>query len=314
MSSRGRDFYAILEVPRNADANAIKKAYRRLAMQWHPDKNPGNIEEAQARFQEISEAYEVLSDPQKRSDYDRYGEEGLHRAQSTGSAGFGFSRAQDIFSAFGGFSSMFSDTDDGVFMNFPFGGGSFHFSRGRSRPPPPERMKPAIESVSCSLEQLFTGTAKDMRYTRTRDGHPEVTVLHIEIPAGTRSGTEFAFPGEGELTPGYLPQDVVFVVKELTHPRFTRDGDNLRVTMRVALVESLCGVNKSIQGIDGKTIPIRMTRVVTPETALDMRGEARPPATGGRGDLVIKFDVVFPDELDETVKELLTELLPPLDE
>jgi DnaJ-class molecular chaperone len=210
MSSPVRDFYAILGVPRDADASAITKAYRSLAMRWHPDKNPGNVAEAQSRFQEICEAYEALSDPEKRAAYDRYGEQGLRPGGDP--AAPRFRRPDDIFSAFFGFGS-------------PFGRATF-YAQG------PRRLDPATVSISCSLEQLFAGAAKDIRYTRTRNGEQDEALLHIVIPPGTRGGAEFEFPGEGELLPGYIPQDVVLVVKELAHTRFTRAGDDLATRWR----------------------------------------------------------------------------------
>jgi DnaJ-class molecular chaperone len=329
MSSRGRDFYAILGIPRDADANTIKKAYRALAMRWHPDKNPNNQAEAQAKFQEISEAYEILSNPEKRSLYDRFGEAGINPSASGGGGPGGaytFHRADDIFrsffggspfggSAFGGspFASFFGGDDDEFGQSFSFQGGRVFVSSGGPRRRPPTAPPPATISVSCPLEQLFTGTAKDLRYTRVRNGKQEEVMLHVDIPAGTTNATQFPFPGEGDIQPGALPQDVVFVVKELSHPRFTRVKDDLVIVMRVSLKESLCGVNRYISGIDHREIPVVVTKLFKPGTEIVIKGEGMTKVGGGRGDLRVQFDVVYPDDVDGEVQAMIESILPDLD-
>jgi DnaJ-class molecular chaperone len=325
MSSRGRDFYAILGVPRDADANALKKAYRALAMRWHPDKNPGNVEEAQAKFQEISEAYETLNDPQKREVYDRFGEAGLRRgAGDGGGAAYSYSRAEDVFraffgSAFGGFGGFggfhdMEEMDDGG-MAFSFGGfPGYVFTGGRRRPPRPQAPPPAIINVSCSLEQLFEGTQKTMRHTRRRNGAAEEAALMVTIPPGTAHGAQFPLPGEGDHAPGALPQDVIYVVRELSHPRFARVNDDLTITIRVGLKESLCGVNRTIVGIDRASIGVVMKKPFKPGAELILRGHGMARTGGGRGDLRVKFDVVYPDDLDPDVKEVIESILPDFEE
>jgi DnaJ-class molecular chaperone len=156
----GRDYYAILGVPRDADAAALKKAYRKLAMKWHPDKNPDNVAQAQAKFQEISEAYDVLSDDEKRRVYDQFGEDGLKAGSGGGPGGYSFrsGNADEIFRRFfgdaGSFDSFFSMGDmPGMGGSMP---GGFRFSFGGA-PPPPQAPPPRCStfparSSSCSAD------------------------------------------------------------------------------------------------------------------------------------------------------------------
>lgn len=312
----GRDFYAILGVSKTATPEELKKAYRKMAMKWHPDKNKGNEAEAQAKFQEISDAYSVLSDPEQRSIYDRYGEEGLKPGEGGGASHM---RAEDLFN------SMFGD------MGFPFGGSSFFFSsspfgdddfnpfggfgfgpRMRANRGP-RRMSPMVLSVSCSLEQLFTGTTKVLKVTREVHGHDDVNEICLDIPAGTMDGTQITFKGEGTIQDGFEPQDVIFKIKERQHPRFIRDGRNLCMKMKISLKDALCGIDQVIQGIDGENIHIAQTDVVKPNTVLTFHGKGMTSTRGGRGDLVITFDVVFPDTILDETKDFLRELLPDLE-
>ena len=313
----GRDFYAILGVSRTATPDELKKAYRKLAMKWHPDKNKGNEAEAQAKFQEISDAYTVLSDPEQRRIYDRYGEEGLKPGEGGGATHM---RAEDLFRSmfgdsgfpFGGSSFFFSGDsfgDDDFFSPF----GSFGFGPRMQANRGPRRMSPMVLSVSCSLEQLFTGTTKVLKVAREVHGHSEVNEIRLDIPAGVMDGTQFTFKGEGTIQDGFEPQDVVFKVKELQHPRFVRDGRNLCMNMKISLKDALCGVDQVIQGIDGESIHILQTEVVRPKSRLTLPGKGMTSTRGGRGDLVITFDVVFPDSLLDECKDCLRELLPDLE-
>nr|GMD36777.1 DnaJ homolog subfamily B member 13-like [Ipomoea batatas] len=195
----GVDYYKILDVDRNAKDDDLKKAYRKLAMKWHPDKNPNNKKEAEAKFKQISEAYDVLSDPQKRAVYDQYGEEGLKSgvpppgaggARGPGGATF-FSTgegptsfrfnprsADDIFAEFFGFSRPFGGMGGGPGMrDARFGGmfGDHMFSSfgegggggGSMHQPSAHRKAPPIEqTLPCSLEELYKGTTKKMKISR----------------------------------------------------------------------------------------------------------------------------------------------------
>nr|DAD44767.1 TPA_asm: hypothetical protein HUJ06_002997 [Nelumbo nucifera] len=187
----GVDYYNILKVNRNATDDDLKKSYRRLAMKWHPDKNPNSKKEAEAQFKKISEAYEVLSDAQKRSVYDQYGEEGLKGMPPQGSSSGGFHNgscsndfrfnprnAEDIFAEFFGRNPFgFASTGHGKSTRFQsdggmfggFGGGDNAFRTygeaanggGAPRKPPPIESK-----LPCTLEELYTGSTRKMKISR----------------------------------------------------------------------------------------------------------------------------------------------------
>jgi DnaJ-class molecular chaperone len=164
--------------------------------------------------------------------------------------------------------------------------------------------------VSCSLEQLFRGASKDLPIRRVRRGWKEDVTLHIDIAPGARAGTKYRFPQEGDMRRGCEPEEIVFVLSQLTHPRFVRDGDDLATTMGISLKESLCGVDRTVVGIDGNDVPVVDCRVLKPGTALVVAGQGMPCRAGGRGALRVKFDVEWPDELDEETKAVLESCLP----
>ncbi|ERN05234.1 hypothetical protein AMTR_s00007p00081170 [Amborella trichopoda] len=171
----GMDYYKTLRVDKNAKEEDLKKAYRSLAMKWHPDKNPNNKKEAEAKFKEISEAYEVLSDPQKRVIYDQYGEEGLKGVPPPGAGGpttFRFfpRSADDIFSEFFGNDSSRGSArfargpfaDDIIFDQVGGGGGG----GGEASTNVPRKPPPIERTLPCSLEELYKGTTKKMKISR----------------------------------------------------------------------------------------------------------------------------------------------------
>ncbi|XP_028553310.1 dnaJ homolog subfamily B member 6 isoform X2 [Dendrobium catenatum] len=210
----GVDYYKILQVDRNAKDDDLKKAYRKLAMKWHPDKNPNNKKEAEAKFKRISEAYEVLSDPQKRAVYDQYGEEGLKGqvpppgsgasggssffSGGDGSTTFRFNprSADDIFTEFFGFSSPFFGGGGSAGVNGMRGGsrfpsgmfgdeflGSQFGGEGSMNPQRPQKAAAIENRLPCSLEDLYKGGTKKMKISREvsdRSGVPLMLMLYID--------------------------------------------------------------------------------------------------------------------------------------
>lgn len=322
----GVDYYNILKVNRNATDEDLKKSYRRLAMRWHPDKNPDNKKEAEAKFKQISEAYDVLSDPEKRAVYDQYGEEGLKGMPPPGSggapssSGFSFNtrNAEDIFAEFFGSNGPFGfgnsrstryHTDgggafggfgarDNIFRSYAEGAGTSSSSHPRKAP--------AVESkLACSLEELYQGSTRKMKISRNivdANGRtvPHSEILTIDIKPGWKKGTKITFPEKGNEQANQLPADLVFVIDEKPHDVFKRDGNDLVVQQKVSLADALGGTTLNLTTLDGRDLVVPVTDVVSPGYELVIGREGMPIAKepGKRGNLRIKFDVKFPARLN----------------
>ncbi|XP_077212046.1 uncharacterized protein LOC143858399 [Tasmannia lanceolata] len=327
----GVDYYNILKVNRNASDDDLKKSYRRLAMKWHPDKNPNNKKEAEAKFKQISEAYEVLSDPQKRAVYDQYGEEGLKgvpppgsgsnfsNGNSSGQNDFHFNprNAEDIFAEFFGSSpfgfgsmghgrSMRFQPDSGIFGGF---GGPENVFRsytegmgaggGVSRKPAPVESK-----LACSLEELYTGSTRKMKISRNvvdANGRlmPETEILTIDVKPGWKKGTKITFPDKGNEQVNQLPADLVFVIDEKPHDIYKRDGSDLIVNQKVSLAEALAGTAVNLTTLDGRNLTIPVNDIISPGYEIVIAEEGMPivKEPGKKGNLRVKFDVKFPARL-----------------
>ncbi|CAH1775766.1 unnamed protein product [Owenia fusiformis] len=359
----GKDYYNILGIAKTATEDEIKKAYRKMALKYHPDKNksPG----AEEKFKNISEAYDVLHDKEKRGIYDKYGEEGLKGGMNGGGPSGGptggnfqytyhgnphetfkmFFGDEDPFQFFsfggqggmpGGTSSsrrVFTnlggehehmDTDDDPFASM-FGGGR-HGMGGHGMPMggmPQSHIrkrqdKPIVHELKVSLEDIYKGTTKKMKITRkviqpgTNQPMAEDKVLTIDIKKGWKSGTKITFPKEGDQTPNNIPADIVFVIKDKPHPTFTRDGSDLRYKVKIGLREALVGTTLQIPTIDGKSRQLRLSEVIRPTTKKRIMGEGLPlpKQPTKRGDLIIEFDINFPETLPQSTKEILSDCLP----
>ncbi|CAH9144078.1 unnamed protein product [Cuscuta epithymum] len=335
----GVDYYNILKVNRNASEDDLRKAYRRLAMIWHPDKNPGaKKHEAEAKFKQISEAYDVLSDPQKRQIYDLYGEEALKsgqvpppprggphhfRTQPHPNPSFRFNPrdADDIYAElFGGGSSSESNgrargTRDGFFRSTANAGAEF--SGAGTVPGAATRKAPAVENnLLCSLEDLYKGVKKKMKISKTIldvSGLPRTVeeILTIEIKPGWKKGTKITFPEKGNQEPGVIPADLVFVVDEKPHPLFVRDGNDLVVKQEISLLEALIGKTLELTTLDGRNLMIPLTEVVKPGYEVVVPNEGMPISKDPRrkGNLRVKIDVRYPARLTEIQKLELSRVL-----
>ncbi|XP_062089442.1 uncharacterized protein LOC133795974 [Humulus lupulus] len=322
----GVDYYNILKVNRNATDDDLKKAYRRLAMKWHPDKNRNNKKEAEATFKQISEAYEVLSDPQKRQIYDQYGEEGLKDMPPPGTCGSPFGNggcsngfnprnAEDIFAEFFGSSpfsfgssgpgrSMRFQSDGGGGGNFGGFGGGENIFRSYSEGFTPKKPPPVESKLPCSLEELYSGSTRKMKISRTVAGAngrqvPESEILTIDVKPGWKKGTKITFPDKGNEQPNQLPADLVFVIDEKPHELYSRDGNDLIVNQKVSLAEALGGTTLNLTTLDHRSLSIPVTDIVSPGYELVVSKEGMPIAKepGNRGDLRIKFEIKFPTKL-----------------
>jgi DnaJ family protein B protein 4 len=336
-----KDYYKLLGVSRDADEETIKKAYRKQALKYHPDRNPDGKQEAERKFKEVSEAYEVLSDKNKRTIYDQYGEEGLKGGMGGAGGGPGFnfqsgggfrpSDADDIFKRFfgsegspfgasfsfggmpggmgGGFGGNFEDFGHG--SQFNFGPGQSSRSTKRAAPQTVQRTLPV------SLNDLYNGTEKKLKVTRKLLDHTGQSIsaekiLTINVKAGWKAGTKIKFAGEGDETPNGCT-DLEFVLEEKEHPNFTRNNNDLNTSLQVSLVEAMTGFEKQIQHLDGRMIPVKGGYNNIPQqpgSLLCIRGEGMPISKqpGAKGDLYVKIDVVFPSRITDAQQQGIKKL------
>ena len=275
-----RDYYAVLGVGKQADAQAIKQAYRRLARKHHPDLNPGD-QQAAERFKEIGEAYEVLSDPDRRRRYDQLGPDWARQVRSArpGTAG----GPQPDPRAFGDFSSFFLHLFG---PDSPFGPLEGRTRRapgwppsGRYRPPGPPADAPARTGVGASRRR----TAARSSSTRARP-----------IPTGC------GFP-PGSGTPD---GDAMLAVRIASHPRFRREGDNLEVEVPVRFAEAALGGEIEVPTL-GDPVRIRIPAGISGGAALRVPGRGMPRPGGGHGDLVVRVRIAVPRDLTPEQKDFV---------
>jgi curved DNA-binding protein len=256
-----KDYYAILGVPRNATQEEIKRAYKRLARQYHPDVNKSP--EAEEKFKEINEAYAVLSDPEKRKIYDTYGTTTPPPPPPPGGYDFSGFDVED-------FSDFFQEL---------FGGGLF----GRSRRP--RRGRDVRAELALTLEEAFHGGERVLEVGGRR--------VSVRIPRGVQDGTTLRVPGMGG--PGDPPGDLLLTVRLLPHPRFRLEGQDLYATLDVPAPIAVVGGKVRAMTLEG---PVEVT--VPPRTQagrkLRLKGKGFPGPTG-RGDLYLEVRLTIPERL-----------------
>ncbi|TDL99166.1 MAG: molecular chaperone DnaJ [Flavobacteriaceae bacterium] len=335
-----QDYYQILGVSKNASDAELKKAYRKMAVKYHPDKNPGD-KESEEKFKEAAEAYEVLSDPNKRARYDQYGHAGLGGASGGGGFGGGMNM-EDIFSQFGDI----------------FGGGGFGgFGGGSSR----RQVKGSDLriKVSLNLQEMYSGVNKKVKVKRlklapgttfktctTCNGQGQVTkvvrtmlgnmqtastcptcsgvgkiadhipsgadsmglikeeeTIEINIPKGAREGVQFQVRGKGNEGPeGSIPGDLLVLIQETEDPDLKRDGNNLHHELHITLPEAILGESKEIPTVSGKA-RIKIEPGTQSGKILRLKGKGLPSLEGyGDGDLFVHINLWTPTHLSKEEK------------
>ena len=339
------DFYDILGVSKGASASEIKKAYRKKAIEYHPDKNPGDTT-AEENFKKAAEAYEVLSDPDKKARYDQFG----HQAFEGGGFGGGGMNMEDIFSQFG---DIFGGAFGGAFGG-GFGGGQRRAKGSNLR-----------IRVSLSLEEIAQGVEKKIKVKRkkqasgttyktcsTCQGQGQVTKIQntilgrmqtaatcgscrgagqildhrpaeadlegmvvneetvsIKIPAGVVDGMQLKVSGKGNDAPGQgISGDLIVVISEEEHPMLQREGDNLHYDLYVSISDAVLGTSKEIETVTGK-VRIKIEPGAQSGKILRLRGKGIPSVQGyGVGDLLVHLNVWTPKTLSKEQRDFFEKM------
>ncbi|GIJ97171.1 molecular chaperone DnaJ [Capnocytophaga stomatis] len=343
-----KDYYEILEVSKTATTAEIKKAYRKQALKYHPDKNPGD-KQAEENFKLAAEAYEVLSDDNKRAQYDRFG----HAAFDNAGGGY-HSTMEDIFSHFG-------DIFGGRFSGFSgfggFGGGQQARMRGENLR---VRIKVSLEDVVKGAEKKIkvkrkvqaegvtyktcptcNGTGQIVREVNTMLGRMQTAsscsscygsgqvidsrpseadsqglkvveeTISVKIPAGVMEGVQLKVSGKGNEAPGRdsLAGDLLVVIEEQEHETLKREGENLHYDLYISFSEAALGASKEIETVTGK-VRIKLEEGIQSGKILRLKGKGVPSLNGyGTGDLIIHVNVWTPKNLTEKQKEFFREML-----
>ncbi|XP_057460577.1 dnaJ protein ERDJ3B-like [Actinidia eriantha] len=319
----GKSYYDILQVQKGASDEQIKRAYRKLALKYHPDKNQGN-EEANKKFAEINNAYEVLSDSEKRSIYDRYGEEGLKQHAASGGRGGGMN-VQDIFRTFFGGDSMEEEEKivkgDDVVVDLDatledlYMGGSLKIWREKNI------LKPASGKRRCNCRnevhhrQIGPGMFQQMT-EQVCDQCPNVKYeregyfVTVDIEKGMQNGQEVVFYEDGEPIIDGEAGDLRFRIRTAPHDRFRREDNDLHATVTITLVQALVGFEKSIKHLDDHLVDISSKGITKPKEVRKFKGEGMPlHYSTKKGDLYVTFEVLFPTKLTEDQKTKIKEVL-----
>lgn len=305
-----KDYYRELELTRSAENADIKRAYRRLALQYHPDKN--DEDGADEKFKAIGEAYDVLSTPNTKAIYDQFGSKGLAEGVPSGDHSF-----TDSYSFHGDVML--------IFREFFGGDNPFHGlfpavdEFGVVKPIAPRTRKiqnpPLVKDLKITLEECYTGCVKKMRVQRqvmNDDYHTSMmreTILTIHVKAGWKKGTRVTFPKEGDQEPNSIPADIIFVIQYKQHPLYVREGNNLVHTADISLANALTGCEVRLKTLDGRELNIPINDVVSPGYERRVEGEGMPVTKepGTKGDLIIRFNVAFPTSLSDEKKRLIRE-------
>jgi len=291
------DYYEQLGIGREASDDEIKKAYRKLAREFHPDRNPGD-KKAEGKFKEVQEAYDVLSDQKKRSQYDRFGRVGPDGGGGAGPGGQGF---QWQWGGPGGFQQVDPGEAADIFRQF-FGGGAGGLgdagdveellgrrSRGRSR----GRRATTAPEVESEVSIPFVTAALGGTISIQVDGRE----LSVKIPAGVNDGQALRLQGQA---PG--GGNLKLILRIQPHPYFRREGNNIILEVPISVSEAILGAKVDVPTLDGSKLSVK----VPPGTSSGARLRLRGKGMAG-GDQFIEVNVVVPTSVDERVRQLIEE-------
>jgi curved DNA-binding protein len=317
-----RDYYEALGVPKGASADEIKKAHRKLALKYHPDRNKNN-KEAEEKFKEIQEAYDVLSDPTKKTNYDQFGHAGVGAGGPPGGDSYeAFRRAQagrggggrtttwraspgvqvEDFdpSEFGG-GGDFSDLFEQFFGRGGTGAAAGRAgSRGRARPA--ARGQDVEHEVTLTFEQAARGVTLPLQITR---GPGQTETIEVKIPPGVKEGSRIRIKGRGEQTGGE-PGDLFIIARVLPHPYFRREGLDIYLDVPISVYEALLGTKVQVPTLDG---PVTITIPPGASSHSKLRIKGRGVERGAeKGDQYAVLKIVVPKGLDDEDKKMVEKL------
>lgn len=339
----GKDYYSILGINKSASDDEIKKAYRKLALKYHPDKNKSSG--AEEKFKELAEAYEILADKKKRDTYDKFGEKGLKQGFDNCSGKYGagnnysytyqgdpYHTFQQFFQTDSNIGGMFTS---GGMPGFPFNTDDHHdYAHGNSRRNAMRTNRPTASGASnrqlkqdppiehdlmLSLEEVLKGTTKKMKITRRvmmsdgRTARKEDKVLAINVKPGWKAGTRITFQREGDQSSNSIPADIIFIIKDKPHPQFTRDKEDIKYIAKITLKEALtCNAVVKVPALTGEVLSLGLREIITPKTIKSIPGRGLPFTKDPNrfGDLKVTFDIKFPDTLTDSARETLANILP----
>lgn len=305
------DYYETLGVKKGTPQSEIKKAYRKLALKYHPDKNKGD-KTAEAKFKQISEAYAVLSDPEKKKQYDLYGSTDFHQRYSQ----------EDIFRGF--------DLND-ILRQFGFGGGSGHAGNFRTNMggmgggssfssffnqgggscgggcnSAPEKGQDMTYQITVTLEEVLHGAERTI--TLRKNGTPQNVT--VKVPKGIEEGKKLRLQGKGGVSRnGGPPGDLFLKVEIASNDTFSRDGDDLVVQKLISFSEACFGTKVEVETLEGKKFMVKVAPGTVHDSRLRIRGYGLPVGPlGERGDLYVRIGVKVPKDLTEEQKKAVEQL------
>ncbi len=299
--ARDKDYYALLGVSTNASAEEIRRAYRRLARKYHPDVN--KAPEAATRFAEMQEAYDVLSDAEKRKAYDRFGHAGV--GVGAGPGGFGHS---GVWTTAGvGPDGSFDPSDVASLFEGVFGPAATGFRPGAGRRGPmdhPRRGADISETLAVSFMTAALGGSERIRLDTS--GDPQT--ISVKISPAIESGTRLRIKHKGHPgAPGQPAGDLILVVEVGRHPYFRRDGLDLFVDVPITVAEATFGTTVAVPLLKG-TVQIKVPPAASSGRKLRVKGRGLTDAKGRRGDFFAVVQITAPEGLSETGRRLLGEL------
>lgn len=302
-----QDYYALLAVSRTATEDEIKKAYRKLAIQFHPDRNPGD-KKAEDKFKEITEAYETLGDVKKREMYDKFGHtQGGNPFAGGGNpfGGGGYNRSYSGAGAAGGdpFQDIFGDVFSEVFGASRGGAGGARQQRQRNQKGADLRY-----TLSITLEEAATGCEKVISFLRHSGTKEENAKLAVTVPAGVKENQKLKLTGEGDASNSGASGDLYVIIQVQDHLLFKREENDIVLELPVSYIDAILGTSLEVPTLTGRVL-IKIPPGTHTGQNLRLKNKGLPKMGGfGSGDMLIKILVDTPQEVSAEEKELLNKL------